>query len=352
MRASHVFEFVFAAGVLIAAVAIAAAALRRGGGRLPQVAVAAAGVGAVAAWVAFALSPSWSLAISATGLLACVAASTGAWALERAQARTAAVDERLAEAEQALDDHVERLRGGPRRGAGADDLAHAIGVGLADSRARAEVRARSAAKRPRGSSARSEPSSRRRSTAVQRRVEGRLQGWTEDLERAQASLGAQLETLTKRHEQLISEVETRMRTEIERLEHRRRAAAARARAAAGRARQGRAGGGRGGDRGARVARRRAPAGTARARRAPPAPGEPSSRPGSSARRPRRCDGSSRASATSSGARSSSSSASSSARRSASRSSRASSSRHGALGARGGGAAARARARPRGAGVRA
>ena len=107
------FEFVFAAGVLIAAAALVAAALRIGGRRVPLAALAATGAGAVAAWVAFALSPSWSLAISAAGLLACVAASAGAWALERAQRRSAAVDDRVAEAERRLDDHVERLVAAP-----------------------------------------------------------------------------------------------------------------------------------------------------------------------------------------------------------------------------------------------
>ena len=73
-------------------------------------AIAATGLGAVAAWVAFALSPSWSLAISATGparVRRRAPPARGRSSVHRLAPPP--VDERLAEAERALDEHVERL---------------------------------------------------------------------------------------------------------------------------------------------------------------------------------------------------------------------------------------------------
>ena len=142
VRASHVFEFVFAA-----ARADRCRGARGGrapparGPRVPRVAVAATGVGAAAAWVAFALSPSWSLAISATGLLACARPRPARGRSRGAQTRTAAVDERLVGGRARRSTRTSSGSWRAReRGAGADARARALRVALAARRARAPVR--------------------------------------------------------------------------------------------------------------------------------------------------------------------------------------------------------------------
>ena len=212
----HVFQGVFAVGVLVAGAALAAAAFGVAGRRALLAAAGLIGGGALAAWVACAVEPSWSLAIAATGMLACEAAAVGAIALEQGRARAYAVEARIAVAERELDEHVAKLvqaRAEELERTIARTRSESVSLLVEHERRFAEERRAVAARLEREVAAQLSETL----TGVQRRVEGRLQGWTEDLERAQASLGAQLAALTQRHEQLISEAETRMRTEIERL---------------------------------------------------------------------------------------------------------------------------------------
>ena len=57
-----------------------------------------------------------------------------------------------------------------------------------------------------------------RVASVQQRVEQRLAAWADDLERVQQNLAVQLEALGQRQRQLISEAETRLTADAERLE--------------------------------------------------------------------------------------------------------------------------------------
>ena len=54
--------------------------------------------------------------------------------------------------------------------------------------------------------------------AIQQRVEQRIAGWAEDLERVQASLAAQLQGLEQRQRQLMAEAEARIKADADRLE--------------------------------------------------------------------------------------------------------------------------------------
>src|SRR5438132_11257835 len=96
MRVETAFELVFAGAVLVSAAALAAAAAERAGTRLILGASAAIGAGATAAWIAFALRPETTLAVSATGLVACLLASLGALALGRGLARGRSIERDLA----------------------------------------------------------------------------------------------------------------------------------------------------------------------------------------------------------------------------------------------------------------
>jgi len=66
-------QIAFAAGVVLAGGAIAAALFGRGPRSLPAGIAGLLGLGAAAAWVAFALDPSSGVAASATGLTVCFA---------------------------------------------------------------------------------------------------------------------------------------------------------------------------------------------------------------------------------------------------------------------------------------
>ena len=106
MTLERAFELAFAVGVLVAGAAVAAAALERASRRLLVGTAAVCGVGAVAAWVAFALEPSHELALSAGGLVACVIVAMAAVALRAAMAHGRRVDAELRGAEQRLHDVV------------------------------------------------------------------------------------------------------------------------------------------------------------------------------------------------------------------------------------------------------
>src|SRR5262249_33228006 len=54
--------------------------------------------------------------------------------------------------------------------------------------------------------------------ANQRQLDGRIRAWTEDLDRAQRVVATQLEQLKQRQRQLISDAETRIAADAERLE--------------------------------------------------------------------------------------------------------------------------------------
>ena len=71
MSLEAAFEIVFAVGVVVAAAALAGAAFEVAGRKALIAAAGAIGVGAAAAWVAFAFEPSTGLAIAGTGLIAC-----------------------------------------------------------------------------------------------------------------------------------------------------------------------------------------------------------------------------------------------------------------------------------------
>jgi len=122
-------DLVFAGGVVLAALALAGAALRRGPTSLLVAAVCVEAGAAVGFWVAFALRHDRSLAVAAGGLTACTLAAGAALLLRRALTRVAAMDDRLAEAEADLLGLVER-----EKKAQASELELTLARARADSR--------------------------------------------------------------------------------------------------------------------------------------------------------------------------------------------------------------------------
>lgn len=216
MTVEVAFEIVFACGVLLAGGSLAAAALARAGKRLLLGAAGLTGAAAAAAWVAFALGPNVELAISGTGLLACLVAVLGAFALRRGLAQGLAVERNLERARSELDAVVQReLR---ERSA---DLERGLARRRADLlSAYAEEERRLAETRRK---ALGESEQRLRNglaeafSKVQGQVEQRLAAWHQDLDRAQRQLGGRLEQIAQRERSLIEALEARLDSDAERL---------------------------------------------------------------------------------------------------------------------------------------
>jgi hypothetical protein len=211
------FEIVFAAGVVVAAAALAGAAFELAGKQALVAAGAAIGAGAVAAWVTFAFDPSTELAIVATGLTACVLAVIGALGLRRGMARSRALDREFERAKAQLSAAVDteaRSRTG--------DLERTLSRARADSLSAYAEEERRLADTRRTALEESEERLRhglaQAFAKVQGQVEQRLASWHQDLERAQRGLGERLEQVAQHERSLIEALEARLETDADRLQ--------------------------------------------------------------------------------------------------------------------------------------
>jgi len=217
MSLEAAFEIVFAIGVVVAAAALAGAAFEQVGRRALIGAAAAVGVGAVAAWVAFAFEPSTGLAVVATGLVACELAVIGALGLRRGMARSRALDREFERAKAELAAAVEsetRTRTG--------DLERTLARARADSLSAYAEEERRLAETRRTALEESEERLRhglaQAFTKVQGQVEQRLASWHQDLDRAQRDLGDRLEQVAQRERSLIEALEARLVDDADRLQ--------------------------------------------------------------------------------------------------------------------------------------
>src|SRR5437870_11897089 len=108
MTLVRAFEIVFAAGVVVAAASLAAAALRFADRRVLGAAAGLVSAGAVTAWVFYALRLERDVALCAAGLTVAAVAAGAAVLLVHAVERAARGDERLAGAEARLTTLVAR----------------------------------------------------------------------------------------------------------------------------------------------------------------------------------------------------------------------------------------------------
>src|SRR5262245_1836650 len=217
MTLEAAFEIVFAVGVLTAAGALAGAAFELVGKRVLIGAVVCIGLGAVAAWIAFAFEPSTGLAIVATGLIACELAVVGALGLRRGMARSRALDREFERARVQLTEAVEsetRSRTG--------DLERTLTRARADSLSAYAEEERRLAETRRAALEESEERLRhglaQAFTKVQGQVEDRLASWHEELDRAQRELGERLERVAQHERSLIEALEARLESDADRLQ--------------------------------------------------------------------------------------------------------------------------------------
>lgn len=237
MSVETAFEIVFAAAVLLAAASLAGAAVERIGRRTLLGIATATGAGAVAAWVAFALTPEAGLAIAATGLVACFVAVLGAFALRRGLQQARAIDRGIEQARAQLDAVVQ----GELRARSAD-LERALVRARADSLSTFADEERRMSETRRKALVESEQRLRHglaeAFSKVQAQVEQRLAAWHQDLDRAQRQLGGRLEQIAERERSLIEALEARLDSDADRLktaDEEQRAAVARLREDLGRA---------------------------------------------------------------------------------------------------------------------
>ena len=216
MDSASVLEGLFAAVVVAAAASIGLIAWGIAGRRVAAVVSTLAGAAAAAAWALFALDPSAEKGLSAGGLLTCTMAALAGVPLERALARGRRMDVEISRAERRLRDVV-----AAETSRNAEELERVLARARADTlsllgeeeRRVAEERRRELADRER----RAASEFAEALAEAARRVDTKLAGWTEDLDRAQHRLSEQLGHLYERQKRLVAEAEARIAADVERL---------------------------------------------------------------------------------------------------------------------------------------
>jgi hypothetical protein len=209
-------DFIFACGVVLAALALAGAALHRARLGALVTATILEAVAAVGVWVAFALRHDRPLAVAAAGLTACTFAAGAAVLLARALARVGAMDARLAEAQADLLASVER-----EKTALGKELQLTLARARADSRSLLEEQERQIAEERRTLVSQWEHDATAalgdKLNQVQAQVEQRLAGWAEDLDRTAEATKTRIAELEQRQQQVLREIELRLTADAERL---------------------------------------------------------------------------------------------------------------------------------------
>jgi hypothetical protein len=216
MESERILEALFAAGVLVVAIELALIAWGVAGRATAAIASTAVGATAAAGWVIFALDPGEVHGLAAGGLTVCLLAALAGIPLERALARGRRIDAEISRSERHL-----------REVTSAEAARQAEELERLLARARADTLSEIAREERRiADERRRELAERERQAGVEfaaalagaeRRVQARLAGWAEDLERAQHHLSVQLEHLVERQKRLIGEAEARIAADVERL---------------------------------------------------------------------------------------------------------------------------------------
>jgi hypothetical protein len=211
-----ILEALFAAGVLAAAGTLGLIAWGIVGRATAAVAATLIGAAMAVAWTVFALDPGEEYALTAGGLTACFVAALAGIPFVRALARGRRIDAEILRGERRLRDVV-----------AAETVKNAEELERLVARARADTLSQLAEEERRVAEERRRELDERERTAggaftaaladAERRVETRLTGWAEDLERAQHNLSSQLAQLLDRQKRLIADAETRIATDVERL---------------------------------------------------------------------------------------------------------------------------------------
>jgi hypothetical protein len=209
-------DLLFAGGVVVAALALAGAAFQRVSASLLMSAFVVEATAAVGVWVAFALRHDRALAVAAGGLTACALAAGAALLLRRSLKRSAALDARLAEAQDDLLATVER-----EKATLAKEVELTLARARADSRSLLEEQERRIAEERRTLVAEREHDATAalgdKLNQVQAQMEQRLAGWSQDLDRIADATKLRIAELEQRQQQLLREIELRLTADADRL---------------------------------------------------------------------------------------------------------------------------------------
>ena len=216
MTLTTIADLIFAAGVVLAALALSGAALRRASTSALVAVTTLEAAAAVGVWVAFALRHDRSLAVSAAGLTVCTFAAVAALLLRRALTRVAAMDARLAEAQADLLASVEREKASLGK-----ELQLTLARARADSRSLLEEQERQIAEERRTLVSQWEHDATSalgdKLNHVQAQIEQRLAGWSQDLDRIAEATKLRIGELEQRQQQVLREIELRLTSDSERL---------------------------------------------------------------------------------------------------------------------------------------
>jgi len=218
MLLTTAFDLVFVAGIAVAVLALAGAALRFLSRSALLALVALELVGAVAAWVAFALEQTREreLAISAAGITVCTLAAAAALLLRRALVRSEEIDVQMDAARvslRALIDHEAAERAAELERTLARARAESVSLLIDEERKIVDDHRREFAEREQQFAA----SLTEALTMTQTQVEQRLAGWAQDLDRTADTTKAAIVDLANRQRQLISEVHVRLAADADRV---------------------------------------------------------------------------------------------------------------------------------------
>ncbi|HVP74607.1 MAG TPA: hypothetical protein VMS63_01195 [Gaiellaceae bacterium] len=218
MALTTLFDVLFAAAAVLAAVALAGAALRVLPRAVAAVVAALVSSAAVAAWVLFALRPSHprELGVAAGGLTVAALAGVGSLLLRSALVRADATDAHLAAAQarlRALIDEEAADRAAELERTLARARADSVSLLVDEERRIADERRRAFAEREREVTA----SLTEALTATQAQVEQRLAGWAQDLDRAAETTRMHITDLAQRQKQLVDDVGQRLTADGDRL---------------------------------------------------------------------------------------------------------------------------------------
>jgi DNA repair exonuclease SbcCD ATPase subunit len=219
MRAvrAEVLELVFAAAVVVVFASAAAAVAERVSQRTLTLLTGVIAAAALGAWVVFALGPSGELAVAAGGLTVCTALEGATVVLQRLVGRARRLDDQLQDAEGRFDTVVSaeaEARAAELERTLARARADSLSKLVAEERKIGEERRLALEERERRASAELSEALAR----VEQRVAHRLAELSTDLERTEQALSTQLKALGDRQKQLMSQAESRLVLETERLD--------------------------------------------------------------------------------------------------------------------------------------
>lgn len=202
----------FAVAAVIAAATLALVVVGRGRPQLLAMLAGLFGACAAAAWAGVALEPTRDLAISAGGLTVAALVEVAGSFLARSLARLRREDEAIERARLRLHSFLDQEVA--ERG---DELTRTLARLRADSISLLQEQERRLADERRQSLVEREQERADevagRLADAERRVDERLRGWSDDLDRAQRGLAEQLGGVEQRQRQLIAEAEARIEAE-------------------------------------------------------------------------------------------------------------------------------------------